>query len=80
MFNNKKLHSFTSIPANRAATKSSDEKTPKCADPLWIRRRQSNRSIPITHSKLEVCSRIGQNFTVFLYAPRPSTMHTLTEI
>lgn len=76
----KKKNSFTSTPAHLAATKSSDEKTPKWADPLWIRRRQSKRSIPITHSTLDVCSRIGQNLVAFLYVPRPSTMHTRTKI
>lgn len=29
-----KNYEFTSTPAHRAVTRSSDEKTPKCADPL----------------------------------------------
>lgn len=51
----------TSTPAHWAATRSSDENTPKCADPLCIRLRQSRRSRPMTHSMLEFCcSKIGQ--------------------
>lgn len=68
----------TSTPAHLAAMRSSAEKTPKCADPLLIRRTQSKRSTPMTHSMLEVSSRIGQYLWDLLNDPRPSKMQTRT--
>lgn len=68
----------TSTPAHSAAKRSSDEKTPKCAVPLLIRRKQSNGSVPITHSIFVCCFNVGQNLSAFLYLPRASTKHKRT--
>lgn len=69
----------TSTSAHSAVIRSSDEKTPKCAAPLCIRRKQSNRSNPTTHSIFDFFDKIGQNLSAFLYVPRASTKHSRTE-
>lgn len=68
----------TSISAHFAAIKSSGENTPKCAVPLLMRRKQSKRSDPMTHSIFDFASRIGQFLGAFLYVPRDSTKQTRT--